>query len=259
MKSTSPQPGSLVEFLTEFAKFMIQSGVSLNEFQSAATTAFLRAAMGKARLRNSRVNQSALAALTGLNRTQVRAVLKEWEEGAVDQPNRLSVALDAWQTDPQFVSSMRGRSLIPIRGRNGSFSALVRKYCGDVSYKALLSELRALGYVKVHDHSVELTAKGKAHLEPQEFQQLSSGLAFAIRNDLPLEASVSVFTAEAVYRTPSQKSRLLIKKRVLQSTKAFAAEIKAAGEAEASKTQTRSEKRTRSSVLVVTVDQGDKA
>lgn len=234
---------------------MISTGVSLSEFQGAATSAFLRAAMGRARLRNSRINQSALAAITGLSRTQVRAVLKEWEEGATVQPSRLSAVLDAWQSDPHFASTAPGSLLIPTRGKESSFAALVRKYCGDVSHKALLTELQSLGFVRQKGRFVELTAAGRAHREPQEVRQLSSGLAFAIRNDYPVDANVSVFTAEAVYKTPSHKSRLLIKKRVLQSTKAFAADIRAAGEAEASKSTTRTHGRTRSSVLVITVDQ----
>ena len=120
-----------------------------------------------------------------------------------------------------------------------------------------MSELKKLGYVRTHGKDVELTPKGQSHVEPREVGQLAAGLAFAIRHEAPSDAEMSVFTAEAVYKTPSPKSRLLIKKRLLQSTKSFAAEIKAAGEAEASKSMEKSGSRTRSSVLVITVDQGD--
>jgi hypothetical protein len=133
----------------------------------------------------------------------------------------------------------------------------VQKYCGDVSYKALLSELKELGYVQLAGKSVVLAPRGRDRIESREVTRLSSGLAFAIRNDPQANAEMSIFRAEAIYRTPSPKSRLLIKKRVLQSTKAFAAEIKAAGEAEASKSPRGLRGKTRSSVLVLTVDQGD--
>lgn len=257
MKHTPKQNAALVEFLTEFAKLMISSGVSLVEFQAAAKTAFLQAAMGRARLRNFRVNQSALAAITGLNRAQVRELLNEWEEGPVPQPSRLFEVLDAWQRDSQFRAENLPALSLPIRGNDRSFSSLVKKYCGDVSHKAILTELKKLGYVRIVGKNVEMTPKGKSHVEPQEMRQLSAGLAFAIRNEASQESDMNVVTAEAIYKTPSPKSRLLIKKRLLQSTKAFAAEIKAAGEAEASKASACSDKRTRSSVLVITVDQGD--
>lgn len=257
MKHTPQQDAALVEFLTEFAKYMISSGVSLAAFQAAARTAFLQAAMGRARLRNSRINQSALAAITGLNRAQVRALMHEWEQGPIAQSSRLSEMLNAWQHDPQFRNDDSTKLRLPVRGGQASFSALVQKYCGDVSYKAVLSELKKLGLVRVQGPEVLLTPRGKAHFEPREIRHLSSGLAFALRSDAPLSADLSVFTAEAIYKTPSPKSKLLIKKRLIQSTKAFAAEIRAAGEAEASKSIRRPEGTTRSSIFVLTVDQSD--
>lgn len=257
MKNTPTQNAALVEFLTEFAKYMISSGVSLADFQSAATTAFLQAAMGRARLRNSRINQSALAAITGLNRTQIRALMHDWEEGAPLQPSRLIEVVDVWQNDSQFNTGGDSEFRLPIRGGARSFSTLVRKCCGDVSYKALLSELKELGYVQIRGSDVMLTPRGRERRDPMEVRRLSSGLAFALRNETSTKIDMSVFTAEAIYGTPSPKSRLLIKKRLLQSTKAFAADIKAAGEAEASKAPKGTRHKSRSSVFVLTVDPGD--
>lgn len=258
MKDTPSQDAALVEFLTEFAKYMISSGMSLAEFQSAAKTAFLQAAMGRARLRNSRVNQSALAAITGLNRAQVRALIHEWEQGLTPHSNRITEILNAWQHDPQFRCDSVETSRLPIRGGKSSFSSLVQKYCGDVSYKAILSELRKLGLVRVQGADVLLSPRGKSHFEPREVQHLSSGLAFVLRSDAPRSDDLSVLTAATVYKTPSPKSKLLIKNRLIQSTKAFVAEVKAAGEAEASKSTGGSSKgTTRFSILVLTVDQGE--
>jgi hypothetical protein len=165
--------------------------------------------------------------------------------------------LDAWQRDSQFGSDGSQELKLPIRGEVRSFAALVQKYCGDVSYKALLSELKKLGYVRVLAKDVLLTDQGKEHSEPRGIRQLASGLAFALRHDSPGNADMSVFTAEAIYKSPSPKSRILIKKRVVQSTKAFAADIKAAGEAEASKSPKGVGGVSRSSILVLTVDQVD--
>jgi hypothetical protein len=257
VKNTPNQNAALVEFLTEFAKYMISSGVSLADFQSAATTAFLQAAMGRARLRNSRVNQSALAAITGLNRTQIRALLHEWEEGQPLQQSRLIDVLDVWQNDSQFRPESPSEFRLPIRGGERSFSSLVRKCCGDVSYKALLSELKGLGFVQISGPEVLITPRGRERLEPLEVRRLSSSLAFTLRHEALSKVDMSVFTAEAVYGAPSPKSRLLIRKRLLQSTKAFAADIRAAGEAEASKAKNGTRRKSRSSVFVLTVDPGD--
>jgi hypothetical protein len=144
---------------------------------------------------------------------------------------------------------------LPLRGGQYSFSALVRKYCGDVSYKAVLAELRKRRYVRVGESTVTLTQKGRSHFEPREVKLLSSGLAFALRQISPETAEIGVVTAEAIYRTPPPKSRLLIRKRMMQSAKTFAADIKAAGDAEASKSVTSPDRSTRASILVLTMDQ----
>ncbi|MBK7117255.1 MAG: hypothetical protein IPH71_14790 [Proteobacteria bacterium] len=136
----------MFEFLTEFAKYMISSGVSLSEFQAAARLAFLQAAMGRARIL---VSTSLAAAITGLNRSQVRVVLQELEDGPIPQSSRLVEVLEAWQFDPQFASAAGAELRLPIRGDQRSFSALVQKYCGDISYKALLAELKKLNYVQI--------------------------------------------------------------------------------------------------------------
>jgi hypothetical protein len=68
---------------------------------------------------------------------------------------------------------------------------------------------------------------------------------------------VGVFTAEAIYPTPPLKSRLLIKKRLVQSTKAFAADIKATGDAEAARSSAANDKVSRASILVITMGSKD--
>jgi len=121
----------------------------------------------------------------------------------------------------------------------------------------LLSELKGLGFVKILGQEVLITPRGQERLEPLEVRRLSSSLAFTLRNEALSKVDMSVFTAEAVYGSPSPKSRLLIRKRLLQSTKAFAADIRAVGEAEASKAKKGTRRKSRSSVFVLTVDPGD--
>src|SRR5689334_13456547 len=142
---------------------MLSAGLSLEQFEDAARAAFIQAAMTQARLGNSRVNQSAVAAITGLSRPQVRKYLKKSEDAPKSPVGRLGQVLDAWQKDRDYRQSAAGPASLPIRGRSGSFESLVKKYGRDVPYKALLLELQKLKYVHVSHGRVRLTAKGRKH------------------------------------------------------------------------------------------------
>jgi len=207
--------------------------------------------MAHARLGNSRVNQSAVAAITGLSRLQVRKYLRKGDDEPTEPTGRLGQVLDAWRKDPEYSAAETTPYELPVRGRGPTFESLVKKYGRDVPYKALLAELQKLKYVRVRGGRVALTKKGKSHFEPRELHQMASGLAFALKRTSPLQSEVSVLTAEAIYPTSSLKSRLLIKKRLMQSTKAFAADIKATGDAEAARSSGESEESSRASILVL--------
>src|SRR5262245_58118785 len=67
----------LIGFLVEFARLLLAAGISSDQFSKLTQLAYLRAASSDARFSNDRINQSAVAAMTGLNRTQVRSLLKK--------------------------------------------------------------------------------------------------------------------------------------------------------------------------------------
>jgi len=245
---------ALVDFLREFSSYLISFGVSLEEFQDAAKVAFLQAAMEHARLGNLRINQSALAAITGLSRPQVRKVLKGIDEKPIERRGHIGQVLDGWRRDPEYWDGLAGPTRLPIRGKSRSFASLVRKYGRDVTHKALLLELGKLKYARVDNGSVVLTTKGLQQVEPKGLQQLTAGLAFALRRSSSIQNSIGVVVAEALYRTPGAKSRLLIKRRLLQSAKAFVTDIKATGDAEASRSTKTRDRLSRASVLILTSD-----
>lgn len=253
VKKANSHQRALIEFLREFASHLLSAGLSLEQFESAARSAFIQAAMEQARLGNSRVNQSAVAAITGLSRPQVRKYFKKRDAEQMSSEGRLGQVLSAWQKDPEYWRDGAGLAELPIRGRTASFESLVKKYGRDVSYKALLIELQKLKYVRISRSRVTLTRRGSEHFEPRELQQIASGLAFALKGHSSSRSDVGVFTAEAIYPTPSPKSRLLIRKRLVQSTKAFAADIKATGDAEAARSSATNDKVSRASILVITM------
>jgi Family of unknown function (DUF6502) len=255
-KNQHPQSDVLVDFLSELASHLLSCGVAITEFRSAAQAAFVQAALRNARLQNLRVNQSAIAAVTGLSRAQVRSLLRVNAEPAAAVQSRLSAITAGWRTDPTFTDEDgKPRPLSLTNGRNG-FLGLTRKYAGDVSHRALLTELTRLRCVRQEGKSVLLCAPEISSRQQELTRMLSQGLTHIIRKP-PQGASeiVHVITGEATYDAPEATSRMLLKRRLVQGTKAFAADIQAAGDAIASRRRKRTDMRKLSTrVLLVTVE-----
>ena len=256
VKSQSPQSDVLVDFLSEFANHLLASGVAVSEFRRASQAAFVQAALRSARLGNSRINQSAVAALTGLSRLQVRALLRNPSEQLPTAQSRMDAIVSGWRSDPDFTDEDgKPRVLALAPGRN-SFSSLTRKYGGDVSHRALLTELARMGYVREKGGAVVLKNATNTAKQRELTRLLSQGLTHLIRM-APSGTSriVHVIVGEAKYAAPDDTSRLLLRRRLAQGTKAFTADIQAAGDAIASRRTRKSRGRKLSTrVLLVTVD-----
>jgi hypothetical protein len=120
--------------------------------------AFVAAAMQRSRLKNGRVNQSRVAIMTGLTRTEIR---KKLEAQSVEVPRIYGAqrVMDGWRRDPEFCdSSGAPLDLVPT-GAYGSFEALARRYSGDIPARATLEELRRLKLI--------VTRKSLIHLRPE--------------------------------------------------------------------------------------------
>jgi hypothetical protein len=250
---------SLVEFLTEFARYLLAAGVSISQFHDAAQLAFLRAAANEARFRNARVNQSAVAAMTGLTRSQVRTLLRAPPNGALGRANRAQQLVHGWLSDPVFNTAKGNARILQRSGRGRSFAALAKKFGGDVPPRALLAELIRQGYVKVKGNQVSLSAVARKTREPATLSQLSAALAKVICRTSESEGggTLKIMSAHATYATPVTSGRILLQRRVHQGLKAFASELEAAGSAASSVSRKRgapSRGMSRTSILLISRD-----
>lgn len=155
--------------MRNFALSLIDHGLTAAEMHNVLTKAFLQAAAQRARLKNGRVNQSRVAIMTGLTRTEVR---KHFEDGdIVHQKSEEFGALrvtNSWQRDPEFLTNEGEPKELPLTGRYGSFKSLARLYSGDIPARATLEELKRLGVVRVAKGAVKLlsqTASGRRRHE----------------------------------------------------------------------------------------------
>jgi hypothetical protein len=124
---------------------------------SLATRAFGDAASDISRMRNGRVNQSRVAALTGLTRGETRRVIAGVRTTSAGRQPRTQRVINAWRSDESYLDAS-GRPLpLRIGGSRSPFATLVRKSAGDVPYTALLAELRRMNAVSEADDLVYLT------------------------------------------------------------------------------------------------------
>jgi Family of unknown function (DUF6502) len=147
----------LQELLIELAFVLLPRGMTPNRFGELARSAFVCAAADMSRLRNGRVNQSRVAAQTGLTRANVKRLLKDnVSDAAPHGQTALERVIDGWRTDREFAIRPGCPKRLQISGPRASFVRLVRKYGGDVPHRAVLDELRRIGAVNNSHGRVQL-------------------------------------------------------------------------------------------------------
>ena len=136
----------LQDLLAELALVLLPRGMTPKQFAELARFAFVQAATQMSRLRNGRVNQSRVAAQTGLSRADVKRLLRSdaFDINRIrDAP--LERVINGWRTDRPFAQGPGRPKRLRISGAKTSFPSLVRKYGGDVPHRAVLDDLRRIG------------------------------------------------------------------------------------------------------------------
>lgn len=255
IQRSSTSNAALTELLSQFARILIDTGVSLAQVQQLLQVAYVRAAEESAVLRNKRINQSAIAAMTGLNRTKVRSILRDTATQAQDL-DRIGGLVRAWTTDPRFrLRNGKPRSLY-IRGRDPSFEKLATRYGGDVTPQALLRELKRLGYVAAANNRVRLLRSNPQLSRGRELTDLCAALAQALEPPYSRASlsSVGVTDAHLLIERLTPKARAIFRRRSEQALHAYMTDLANAAVA-ASSTQrpdrSRGRKVSKLSVLVI--------
>ena len=248
----------LVDFLSELAKYLLSAGVSISQFEVAAQLAFLRAASLEARFSNAKINQSVVAAMTGLTRSQVRLLSRIPVHSALRRGNRIERLVSGWLTDPLFTTGAGNARVLPLKGRRRSFAVLAKKYGGDVTPRALQGELLRRGYIKIHGEKITLSRLARGTKGPTQLGQLAVALAKVIKRDQPSADATSfrLFSAVANYESPVGAGRILLQRRINQGLKAFATDVESAGSAiaKASRRKRTQGRMSRTSFLLLSQD-----
>lgn len=219
----------VVDFLSELARYLLAVGITSTRFAGMARLAFFQAASRRAKFSNDKLNQSAVAAMTGLTRRQVRQFAKQAVPPT--RRDRIDALLEGWSTDATFTTTGHAPKRLRRSGRGYTFSALVRKYGGDIPAKSFLRELERYGYVSVRDGFVYLRPGARRTREEMLLRRITQAMANFLREPAVSTSlgTARTLAAEISFPATSDKGRTLLNKRLGASLRAFLDGAQAAG------------------------------
>lgn len=151
---------ALLRLLKPLVRLMLRHGLSLGAFVELAKRAYVELAMGEFAIPGRKPSISRAAIITGMTRKEVARIAHLpglAAAGVQDTYNRAVRVIGGWVRDAAFHNAQGRPAPLPLEGRQGTFAALVRRYSGDVPFRAVLDELVRVG-------AVQLDERGTVHL-----------------------------------------------------------------------------------------------
>ncbi len=218
--------------MSAFARYLVAAGITSSGFARIARLAFFRAASEDAKFTNSRVNRSAVAAMTGLTRAQVREFTQAQKPVLGDKPDYIDRLIRGWSTDVAFTTSSNLPRPLSISGKNAAFGLLASKYGGDIPARSILREMVRNQLVLVKGSRAHLKHRARQTKAQTQLQHLSQLLSVLLHR--PKAVSKSTHSLRSVlggvmYPSSSAKGRALLQRQSEERVRTFLAELEAAG------------------------------
>mgnify|MGYP003383077104 CR=1 FL=1 len=226
--SIANQTWDVLSFLTEFSRLLLAAGITSSQFNQLAELAFFRAASQDARFRNSRINQSSVAAMTGLNRAKIRALMRSEKKKAHSQSeSRRERILTAWMSEAQFLTTSGEPRRLRLDGGKGSFASLVKRHGGDIPPRAFLRDLLRRRLIRLTEGYVQLASNAREVREVRRLEQVSAALAAALSapEGAGLGRTLKLMSFEVRHPAPTAVGRILLQRRIAKSLDGFMADL----------------------------------
>ena len=209
--------------LFALARVALSYGVSAGAVGELVRRAFVDAAEVELREQGTKPLNSRVCTLTGLYRKEVvrvKALPPVGATAADDRYNRSARVVTGWTQDSEFCTKRGKPATLPIEG-SASFTALVRRYSGDMTPRSVLEELQRLAVVEVtKQRRVKLLTRAyvPATSELDSIQILGTDvteLIDTIRHNIQADVDAKRFQRKVAY--------LHIPERHVQAFKSYAA------------------------------------
>lgn len=250
---------ALVAFMSELAQYLVAAGIGSSRFASIARLAYFQAASAHGRFTNERLNQSAVAAMTGLTRMQVRSFARQSVPLPSETRDRLDQVIEGWTTDLRFATPDYLPRQLRIAGRGNTFGFLAKIYGADVPARSLLREMQRHNFVSVRTGHVRLKKKAHETCDETRIRRISLALTALLRDAASSApcSTVRTVTLETTYPATSDKGRHLLQRITSDRLREFLAGIEAAGVAAASESPPEKKQKgrtTRTRIALITED-----
>lgn len=154
---------AIEKLLRPLFRLLLRHSVSFRAFEEMAKHVYVDVALNDFAIPGKKPTASRVAVMSGLTRKEVQSLLtdeREDDAAVADRYNRAARVLTGWLRDQEFRDAVGRPRVLDADGEHG-FSALVKRYSGDMPTRAVLDELVRVGAVRQRDDSrIELLAPG---------------------------------------------------------------------------------------------------
>lgn len=153
---------AVLKLLRPLVRVLLRHGMAYGSFAELARKAYVEEGFVHVKGGGKRPTVSSVSALTGLTRKETKRLreLDVLDDASSSQRyNRAIRVVSGWTSDARFQTGAGAPAVLPMEGEQGSFSALVKEYSGDIPPAAMLSVLQSSGTVVADAHGVTLHAR----------------------------------------------------------------------------------------------------
>ena len=154
---------AIARILRPLIHILLRNGISYRTFADLAKWLFVDVATREFAIEGRKQTISRVSVITGLNRKEVKRVSElpvPNDQAASERYNRAARVIAGWRRDKAFLGKKGEPSDLPVSGTGATFQTLVKKYSGDMPFRAVLDELIRVGAaVRADDDHVHLLAR----------------------------------------------------------------------------------------------------
>ncbi len=137
---------AIVRIMRPLIRILLRNGISFQTFADIAKNQFVEVARTEFGIEGRKQSTSRIAVITGLTRKEVNRIFRlsfPGDQKTAERYNRASRVISGWRRDGDFLDSEGRPAVLGLSGPARSFQELVKRYSGDMPYRAVLDELIA--------------------------------------------------------------------------------------------------------------------
>ena len=130
-------------------RILLRNGIAYSDFAEEVRRVYTEIAMAEFQMPGRKPSVSRTATITGLTRKEVARLLElienEGESSGLAPQNRAAQVVAGWVRDPDYQDGRGEPRPLSMEDTGGGFPALVKRYSGDMTARAVLDELERVG------------------------------------------------------------------------------------------------------------------